>query len=147
MEEKKKQCQMEVSLYSQALEHLRQHWTCEILQIWLVDQQSDHCCKASHWSSRSVKRDVRPPSKISRRAVVRSPLACSTATQNKCKAWLKRPHAFPLTADAEPWTSNYPFLDGSSSISEPAATHEAKRTSVILNISAVIYLLGYSHCF
>ncbi|KAG1890412.1 hypothetical protein F4604DRAFT_1914955 [Suillus subluteus] len=38
-----------------------------------------------------------------------------------------------FSADAEPWTSNFPILDGSSSISEPAATHEAKRTSIILN--------------
>jgi hypothetical protein len=35
MEEKKKRGQMEVSLYSQALEHLQQHQMRELLQLWL----------------------------------------------------------------------------------------------------------------
>ncbi|KAG1779655.1 hypothetical protein EV702DRAFT_1043574 [Suillus placidus] len=38
MEEKKKRCQMEVSLYSQALEHLQQHRMHELLQLWRVNQ-------------------------------------------------------------------------------------------------------------
>jgi hypothetical protein len=33
MEEKKKRGQMEVSLYSQAIDHLQQHQTCELLNF------------------------------------------------------------------------------------------------------------------
>ncbi|KAG1896725.1 uncharacterized protein F5891DRAFT_983324 [Suillus fuscotomentosus] len=33
MEERRKQGQMEVSLYSQALKHLQQYWSCELLQL------------------------------------------------------------------------------------------------------------------
>ncbi|KAG2112390.1 uncharacterized protein F5147DRAFT_684720 [Suillus discolor] len=103
MEKKKKRCQMEVSLYSQALGHLQQH------------RMPVHC------SERPVtQQDVRPPSTISRSAVARSPLGCPTATQDKCEAWLNRQHC--------------PFLkEFTSSMPEPATTHEAKRTSVILN--------------
>ena len=39
MEERKKRSQMEVSLYSQALEHLQQYQTCELLQLWHLNGQ------------------------------------------------------------------------------------------------------------
>ncbi|KAG1863293.1 hypothetical protein C8R48DRAFT_672826 [Suillus tomentosus] len=126
MEERKKRCQVEVSLYSQALEHLQQH------------QMS------VHHSARTVKRDARPPSRTSRHAVARSPLVCSAVTQDKCEAWLKRRHAFPLPVDAEPLTRDCSILGGStSSIAGPVTTQEAKRTSVISNcIGSSLPMLG-----
>ncbi|KAG2740695.1 hypothetical protein P692DRAFT_20880695 [Suillus brevipes Sb2] len=71
MEEKKKRGQMEVSLYSQAIDHLQQHQTF-------------------------VKPDVRSLPATSKHAVGRASLTCPRATREKCKAWLNRRHAYPL---------------------------------------------------
>ncbi|KAG1892477.1 hypothetical protein F4604DRAFT_1672481 [Suillus subluteus] len=114
MEERRKRGQMEVSLYSQALEYLQQHWM-------------------PHHSACPVKRDIRSSSATSSHSVDCRTLSCSAATQEKCEAWLKRRHAYPLR-DAKPLMENCSFMDGTaSSIPEFATTHEAKRTSVILN--------------
>jgi hypothetical protein len=41
MEEKKKRGQMEVSLYSQAIDHLQQHQTCELLNFGICIKMSE----------------------------------------------------------------------------------------------------------
>ncbi|KAG2739368.1 hypothetical protein P692DRAFT_201873231 [Suillus brevipes Sb2] len=113
MEERRKRGQMEVSLYSQALEHLQQH------------------CMFKH-SVYPVKRDIRY-SATSICSVDRRNLSCSAATQEKCEAWLKRQYAFPLQ-DAEPMMGICTFMDGTaSSVPGFATTHEVKRKSIILN--------------
>ncbi|KAG1840649.1 hypothetical protein C8R48DRAFT_781664 [Suillus tomentosus] len=75
MEERKKRCQMEVSLYSQAIELLEQHWMSRV--------------------GFRTKHIIRPPSASSRQMVPTdyaplpcAPLACSIATREKCRAWL-----------------------------------------------------------
>jgi len=47
MGERRKRGQMEVSLYSQALEHLRQHPMCEFPQFWHMNKQSELYYKQS----------------------------------------------------------------------------------------------------
>ncbi|KAG1847968.1 hypothetical protein C8R48DRAFT_677439 [Suillus tomentosus] len=119
MEERRKRGQMEVSLYSQALEYLQQH------------------CMLKH-SAYPVKRDVRS-SATSSHPVDRRNLSCSTATQEKCEAWLKRRYTYPLQ-DAEPLMGNCSFMGGIacsvpgfSSAPGFATMHEAKRKSDISN--------------
>ncbi|KAG1845197.1 hypothetical protein F4604DRAFT_1937108 [Suillus subluteus] len=110
VEERKKQSQMEVSLYSQAIEHLQQHWTFQ-------------CPLKPNFSSPSTNSD---------HTFAYVPLACSTATQDKCESWLKRRDAYPIP-DADSSTETCSFLNSYTTASKFGIAHGDKRTSVILN--------------
>ncbi|KAG1732528.1 hypothetical protein EDB19DRAFT_1831345 [Suillus lakei] len=118
MEERKKRGQMEVSLYSQAINHLQQH-------------------------RMFVKPDVRSLSAISKHDVGCASLTCPQATREKCKAWLNRRHAYPLPND-EAWMENCSVLHGSTlSLPEFANMHDDNWTSDIFNcISPSLPLLN-----
>ncbi|KAG0692002.1 hypothetical protein DFH29DRAFT_883271 [Suillus ampliporus] len=101
---------MEVSLYSQAIDHLQQHQTF-------------------------VKPDVRSLSATSKHAVGRASLTCPQATREKCEAWLNRRHAYPLPND-EACMENCSVLHGSTiSLSKFADTHN-NWTSDIFNCTS-----------
>ncbi|KAG2753240.1 hypothetical protein P692DRAFT_20871007 [Suillus brevipes Sb2] len=110
VEERKKRSQMEVSLYSQAIEHLQQHWMFQ-------------CPLKPNFSSPSTNSD---------HAFASFPLACSTATQDKCESWLKRRDAYPIP-DADSSTETCSLLNSYTTPSEFGIAHGDKRTSVILN--------------
>ncbi|KAG1838001.1 hypothetical protein F4604DRAFT_1941885 [Suillus subluteus] len=106
MEERKKRGQMEVSLYSQAIEHLQQH--------------------------RMRMRDMRTFSTTPRCAVTCASLACATSTQNKCESWLRGSYGYHFRGES--FMEMCSFVDGAA-LSRPglAISHEDKRASVILN--------------
>ncbi|KAG1906723.1 uncharacterized protein F5891DRAFT_975465 [Suillus fuscotomentosus] len=101
MEERKKQCQMEVSLYSQAIENLEQ------LRMPYMGVLSKH--------------NIRTPSATLKHATAHlpcaplpcAPLACWIATQEMYKAWLTRNGAH-LEPAAEPSVRNSSPLEGST---------------------------------
>ncbi|KIK46535.1 hypothetical protein CY34DRAFT_9660 [Suillus luteus UH-Slu-Lm8-n1] len=111
MEEKKKRGQMEVSLYSQAIDHLQQHQTF-------------------------VKPDVRSLSATSKHAVGRASINCPRATREKCEAWLNRRHAYPLP-NGDACLEDCSILhDSTISLSKFADTHDGNWTSDIFNCAS-----------
>ncbi|KAG1861863.1 hypothetical protein C8R48DRAFT_673316 [Suillus tomentosus] len=94
MDERKKRCQMEVSLYSQAIELLEQHRMCELLSN----------CMRMHV--------IRPSPPNSWQTVVPThcaplpcaPLACSITTRGMWEAWLTRDDTHLISvAESEIW--------------------------------------------
>lgn len=113
IEERRKRCQIEVSLYSQAIERIKQHRT----PLTCTNDPATH--------------KIRMPSAMPKKEV--ASLACPTATQEMCEAWLTRNEACLIPA-AEPLIENFNFspLDGSTaSVLDHSAT--AKLKSAILN--------------
>ncbi|KAJ8595136.1 hypothetical protein M405DRAFT_910793 [Rhizopogon salebrosus TDB-379] len=110
MEERRKRCQMEVSLYCQAI---------EILGQYRFPQQ--HGDTQLHLYPVHLY-----PSCVS--------LACSIAMQEKCEDWLLRHARCYLDPAAEPSVEYYSHLDGSttSAPSPPSTAHEETPTSTIL---------------
>ncbi|KAG1886554.1 hypothetical protein F4604DRAFT_1675451 [Suillus subluteus] len=82
MEERKKRCQMEVSLYSQAIEVVEQ------CRMPYIEAPAKHEIKTPSASSRH---GGTPPRCLPLPCV---PLACSISTRAKCEAWLKRNDAY-----------------------------------------------------
>ncbi|KAG1869093.1 hypothetical protein C8R48DRAFT_671109 [Suillus tomentosus] len=105
MLERKKRSQMEVSLYTQAIEHLQQQ--------------------------RLRMRDISFSSSTT--STCAAPFACPTATQDKCEAWLKKPYIHPLPFVQPLVTEKYPFLDRSTLTSPGSTTHKDTLASVISN--------------
>ncbi|KAG1718006.1 hypothetical protein EDD22DRAFT_855722 [Suillus occidentalis] len=121
MEEKKKRGQMEVSLYSQAIDHLQQHQTF-------------------------VKPDVRSLSATSKHAIGRASLSCPRATREKCEAWLNRRHAYPLP-NGDACLEDCSILhDSTISLSKFADTHDDNWTSDIFNFPQSAPALHYPCC-
>ncbi|KAG1814688.1 uncharacterized protein BJ212DRAFT_1361415 [Suillus subaureus] len=114
IEERKKRCQIEVSLYSQAIERLEQYRT-----------------PLTHVND-PAKREIMTPSAMSKKEV--APLTCSIATQEMCEDWLMRNEAHLIPA-AEPFIENYSPLDGStvSILDQLTTAQEEKSKSAILN--------------
>ncbi|KAG2125335.1 hypothetical protein DEU56DRAFT_759365 [Suillus clintonianus] len=120
MEERKKRCNMEVSLYSQAIGMLEQ------LRMPHIRAPAKH--------------EIRIPSATSRHAAARlpcvplpcAPLACSIATRDTCEAWSKRNGTNSIMAAG---------LFGKSCLFP--ASHRARSASVILmRISPSLPLLS-----
>ncbi|KAG1840203.1 hypothetical protein C8R48DRAFT_679624, partial [Suillus tomentosus] len=76
--------------------------------------------------------DMMTFSTTSRRAGPCASPFCPTATRNKCDAWLKIPHSYPLRGEL--FMEMCSYVDRST-LSKPGLTiaHEDKRASVILN--------------
>ncbi|KAG2055215.1 hypothetical protein BDR06DRAFT_971024 [Suillus hirtellus] len=103
MLERKKQSQMEVSLYTQAIEHLQQQ--------------------------RLRMRDISFSSSMT--STCAAPFACPTATRDKCEAWLKKPYIHPLPFVQPLVTEKYPFLDRSTLTSPGSTTHKDTLASCV----------------
>lgn len=116
IEERRKRCQIEVSLYSQAIERIKQHRTS-------LTRTND-----------PATREIRMPSAMPKKEV--TSLACPIATQEMCEAWLTRNNAYLIPA-AEPFIENFNFspLDGSTAsvLDQSTATQEEKLKSAISN--------------
>lgn len=113
IEERRKRCQIEVSLYSQAIERLEQYRTP-------LTRLND-----------PAKREIRTPSATSKKEV--TPLACPIATQKMCETWLTRNDAHLIPA-AEPFIEDFsPLFDTTGSILDQFTTQKEKSKSAILN--------------
>jgi hypothetical protein len=114
IEERRKRCQIEVSLYSQAIERIEQYRT----PLTCINDPATH--------------KIRIPSAMPKREV--APLACSIATQEMCEAWLTRNEAHLIPA-AELLIENFSPLDGSTapSLDQLITAQEEKSKSAILN--------------
>ncbi|KAG1839863.1 hypothetical protein C8R48DRAFT_679732 [Suillus tomentosus] len=96
MLERKKRSQMDVSLYTQAIEHLQQQ-RLRMRDILFSSSTTSTCA---------------------------APFACPTATRDKCEAWLKKPYIHPLPFVQPLVTEKYPFLDRSTLTSPGSTTHK-----------------------
>ncbi|KAG2343486.1 hypothetical protein BDR05DRAFT_989858 [Suillus weaverae] len=116
IEERRKRCQIEVSLYSQAIERLEQYRT-PLTRI-----------------NNPATREIRMPSAMSKKEVAPLASGCSIATQEMCEAWLTRNEAHLIPA-AEPCIKSFLYLDGSTTsvLDQFTTVQEEKSKSAILN--------------
>ncbi|KAG1859421.1 hypothetical protein C8R48DRAFT_774758 [Suillus tomentosus] len=98
MDERRRQCEMEVSLYSQVIDRLEQHW------------MSRFGARTKHTIRPSVK-TVTPANYI---PLPCAPLACSIATRETYKAWLPRNNAHCFIPCPEHLTEKNLCSDGST---------------------------------
>ncbi|KAG1769403.1 hypothetical protein EDD22DRAFT_996447 [Suillus occidentalis] len=116
IEERRKRCQIEVSLYSQAIERIKQHR----MPLTRANDPATH--------------EIRMPSATPKKEV--ASLACPIATQEMCEAWLTRNEAHLIPA-AEPLIESFNLspLDGSTAsvLDRTTTAQEENLKSTILN--------------
>ncbi|KAG1741723.1 hypothetical protein EDB19DRAFT_709901 [Suillus lakei] len=124
---------MEVSLYSQAIERVKQYQTREFLRLWDADEWSEPSCFiALARIDVPTMHEIRMPLAMSKKEVV--PSACSIATQQICEAWLTRNEAHLIPA-AAPFIDKFSPLDDStpSVLDQFATAQEENPKSAVLN--------------
>ncbi|KAG2136383.1 uncharacterized protein EDB93DRAFT_1254043 [Suillus bovinus] len=121
IEERRKRCQIEVSLYSQAIERLEQYRT----PLPCISDTAMH----------------RIGMPLSKKEV--TPLACSIATQEKCEAWLSRNEAHLILA-AEPFIETFSSLDDPTSAQSRLTTaqEEIPKSTILNHITPSLPLLS-----
>ncbi|KAG1847285.1 hypothetical protein C8R48DRAFT_779277 [Suillus tomentosus] len=144
MEERKKRCQMEVSLYSQAIEILEQ------FRMPHIGAPAKHEIKTPS----ATLRHVGAPSRCL--PLPCAPLACSISTRAKCEAWLIRNDAYLNSAglspplESSPSLGSPPLLEGSppfgasppSSLGQPPSAQEEPVHDVLDRIGSSPPLLS-----
>lgn len=121
IEERRKRCQIEVSLYSQAIERLEQYRT-----------------PLPHIGDSPI----RMPSAMSKKEV--APLTCSIATQEMCEAWITRSEAYLIPA-AEPFIESFSPSDGSTTSGQDLLTtaqEETPKSAILKHITPSLPLLS-----
>ncbi|KAG2741671.1 hypothetical protein P692DRAFT_20879848 [Suillus brevipes Sb2] len=109
MQERKKRGQMEVSLYTQAIEHLHQ--------------------QRSRMGNMSFSSSTKSPC-----AAPSAHISCPPATRDKCEAWLMKPYTYPLPVVQPSVTEKCSFPDRSTfPAPDFSATLEDNRASVNFN--------------
>ncbi|KAG0700317.1 hypothetical protein DFH29DRAFT_1070187 [Suillus ampliporus] len=126
MEEKWARCQMEVSMYSQAIEHIEQR-KFSPRKILLLSQRTSglmpcYLARCPVAVPVTHKHNIRSFSTTSRHV---APVTCSVAVQEKCKAWLMGQDTDLVPAD------EISLIENDSSPND--STPQEKRTNVIVN--------------
>ncbi|KAG2098753.1 uncharacterized protein F5147DRAFT_713681 [Suillus discolor] len=122
IEERRKRCQIEVSLYSQAIERLYR--------------------TPLPYFGDSATHKIRTPSAMSKKEV--TPLTCSIATQEMCEAWITRSEAYLIPA-AEPFIEPFSPSDGSTTSGQDQLTttqEEIPKSAILNHITPSLPLLS-----
>ncbi|KAG1853402.1 hypothetical protein F4604DRAFT_1933296 [Suillus subluteus] len=138
VEERRKRCQMEVSLYSQAIEILEQ------FRIPHIGTPAKHEIKTPSITLRHVG----TPSQCS--PLPCAPLACSISTRVKCEAWLMRNDVYlnrtgfyPLLESSPPLENSSPLeASAPSSLGQPSSAQEEPAYSNLDRIGPSLPLLS-----